>query len=94
MIKTPEQQEEAVKLANEWLVKHAHDEVEGTLAFHSFMAGHDAGFKVGRELAKEKLDYDYLIGARSLLLCLSDDLLKRRLNIERELNDAERFGDK
>ena len=40
--------------------------------------------------SKESLDYNYLIGARSLLIGLSDDLLKRRGNIERELDDLER----
>lgn len=42
--------------------------------------------------SKESLDYHYLIGARSLLLGLSDDLLKRRNNIERELDEIEKQG--
>ena len=62
-MKTPEQQAQAVRLAREWSSKHAHDEVEGALAFHSFMEGHDVGYQAAKDQladADKVITYDYV----------------------------------
>ena len=54
-MKTPEEMAGITKLAKEWANKHTNNEFESALAFHSFMQGHDIGYKAGSEVTEQEI---------------------------------------